>query len=270
LFGVHEDDNNKKRRPESFLRRYGRTLAVLVLGLLLLAAATTHGRRPAALAQAESVDVHHARQAMATGKVDISPDADADASAPSPSDDESRDTAESDPEDSDAPNPTTDHAGFKASSHGKVAVPSEPEPGSDKPGDPEDASQAVVELDAFESIARSEVVWVVDVFHPLCGSCLEFKPKWEALAELYKGRVKLGSINIADPGGMKLANTLNAIAEGIPNVRLYTSSSSAKAFESVAVGDGALAADVPALDATLAALLGRLAERREDGLYYKK
>jgi thioredoxin-like negative regulator of GroEL len=72
-----------------------------------------------------------------------------------------------------------------------------------------------------EQVVGDERVWMIEFYSPMCGSCQEFSPTWKKLAQLAKSLAK-AEVNIDTKQGMALAERLGALAEGIPNVRLFT------------------------------------------------
>jgi thiol-disulfide isomerase/thioredoxin len=78
----------------------------------------------------------------------------------------------------------------------------------------------------FFQILESEHAWVVEFYSDMCGSCQEFAPVWETLTRKLKS-IKNGKINIDTPEGMKLAQKLGVLDEGIPNIQFYSKKGSA-------------------------------------------
>lgn len=74
---------------------------------------------------------------------------------------------------------------------------------------------------AFETqVLKSDRVWVVKIYSAMCGSCQEFAPTWDKL----KGSVdsvEFGELSIDQPEGMKIAEALGALSDGIPNVMVF-------------------------------------------------
>mmetsp|Transcript_59439 Transcript_59439/g.137348 ORF Transcript_59439/g.137348 Transcript_59439/m.137348 type:complete len:161 (+) Transcript_59439:234-716(+) len=52
----------------------------------------------------------------------------------------------------------------------------------------------------------------------MCGTCQEFQPTWQAVAEELHERLRLGSVNVDDEAGSLLAQRLHAFENGIPSV----------------------------------------------------
>jgi hypothetical protein len=63
----------------------------------------------------------------------------------------------------------------------------------------------------------------------MCGSCQEFAPVWETLTRKLKS-IKSGKINIDTSEGMKLAQKLGVLDEGIPNIQFYSRKGSASSL----------------------------------------
>lgn len=78
-------------------------------------------------------------------------------------------------------------------------------------------------IDNYKSLIEdTKDTWVVEFFSSMCGTCQEFKPTWEKVIKRVEG-AKIGQINIDDPKGMKLAEKLKVLEQGIPNVKVITS-----------------------------------------------
>lgn len=91
---------------------------------------------------------------------------------------------------------------------------------------------------AFETqVLTSERVWVVKIYSAMCGSCQEFAPTWDKL----KGSVdsvEFGELSIDQPEGMKIAEALGALNDGIPNVMVFAKAGQRRG-ETVYNGEGA-------------------------------
>ena len=55
-----------------------------------------------------------------------------------------------------------------------------------------------------------------------CGSCREFSPTWTKLENVAKN-IATTKVNIDEPDGMEFAKKLGVLEEGLPNIRLFTS-----------------------------------------------
>ena len=70
-------------------------------------------------------------------------------------------------------------------------------------------------------VLEDDKAWVVEFYSPMCGSCQEFTPVWNSLEKKIKS-MKTGKINIDNKEGLKIAQKLGVLDEGIPNVQLMT------------------------------------------------
>ena len=78
-------------------------------------------------------------------------------------------------------------------------------------------------------VVLDDNVWMVEFYSSMCGSCQEFAPTWQKLESMVPG-VQTGKINIDQKEGMKLAEELGVLSEGIPNVRVFHNSGDSKGF----------------------------------------
>lgn len=73
-------------------------------------------------------------------------------------------------------------------------------------------------------VKNSEDVYILKIYSDKCGSCIDFQKSWEeAQKNLHK--FQLGEINIETPNGMKLAQKLNALNEGVPALMIIKENS---------------------------------------------
>lgn len=73
-------------------------------------------------------------------------------------------------------------------------------------------------------VKNSEDVYILKIFSDKCGSCIDFQKSWdEAQKNLHQ--FQLGEINIETPKGMKLAQKLNALNEGVPALMIFKENS---------------------------------------------
>ena len=77
----------------------------------------------------------------------------------------------------------------------------------------------------FESLViKDSKVWLLEFYSGMCGSCKEFAPVWNKLENTLQSSISLGKINIDDKKGLKIAEWLGALDEGIPHLRLFLDS----------------------------------------------
>eukprot|EP00981_Chlorochromonas_danica_P015430 scaffold12089_cov176-Ochromonas_danica.AAC.8 len=84
-------------------------------------------------------------------------------------------------------------------------------------------SRSVIEISPNqfrEDVIADDRVWLIEFYSSMCGSCQEFAPTWEKVANRAKS-VQKGQVNVDDPQGMALAEKLGVLAEGVPNIRLF-------------------------------------------------
>lgn len=76
------------------------------------------------------------------------------------------------------------------------------------------------------TVLDDDRVWMVEFYSAMCGGCKEFASTWERLEKAYltgtsTGAIASGKINIDDKQGMKLAQELGVLDDGVPHVRLF-------------------------------------------------
>merc|ERR1712032_117153 len=74
----------------------------------------------------------------------------------------------------------------------------------------------------LKDVTGSDEVHVVEFYHPMCGTCTEFSPIYDALMKSIGGMVKAEKVSIQDKAGSKMAEALGALEEGIPIVKLFS------------------------------------------------
>lgn len=69
----------------------------------------------------------------------------------------------------------------------------------------------------FQSLVKnSNDVYILKVYSDKCGSCKDFDKTWNAVVKKFGNQFKYGTINIEKKEGMKLAEKLKALNEGVP------------------------------------------------------
>ncbi len=74
----------------------------------------------------------------------------------------------------------------------------------------------------FKEVMEDERVFMVEFYSGMCGSCREFSPTWTKLENVAKN-IATTKVNIDEPDGMEFAKKLGVLEEGLPNIRLFTS-----------------------------------------------
>jgi protein disulfide-isomerase A6 len=70
-----------------------------------------------------------------------------------------------------------------------------------------------------QEVSNSGDVWLIEYFSKRCGTCQEFEPIWKNVVSKLEN-IKIGRVDIDEIKGMKLAQKLNILEEGIPNVKM--------------------------------------------------
>eukprot|EP00747_Dinoflagellata_sp_TGD_P166498 gnl/TRDRNA2_/TRDRNA2_189371_c0_seq1.p1 gnl/TRDRNA2_/TRDRNA2_189371_c0~~gnl/TRDRNA2_/TRDRNA2_189371_c0_seq1.p1 ORF type:complete len:145 (-),score=39.75 gnl/TRDRNA2_/TRDRNA2_189371_c0_seq1:48-482(-) len=70
-------------------------------------------------------------------------------------------------------------------------------------------------------VVSAEDVYLVEFYHPMCGTCTEFSPIYESLTKKMASTMKVDKVSIGDSAGEQFAQDCGAIDEGIPHVKLF-------------------------------------------------
>lgn len=68
-------------------------------------------------------------------------------------------------------------------------------------------------------VNKSKDIWLIEFYSERCGTCQEFEPIWKTVIPKIKN-IKIGRVNIDDEQGLKLAEQMEMLEEGIPRVIL--------------------------------------------------
>ena len=93
-------------------------------------------------------------------------------------------------------------------------------PSSTSKNDPHAKSENVIELTNAnwqKEVLDSDVPVFVDFWAEWCGPCLEFAPTVHKLADRYKGKIKVGTLNVDDNN--QIANKYGV--RGIPHLMIF-------------------------------------------------
>lgn len=84
--------------------------------------------------------------------------------------------------------------------------------------------QGDLNVDDFETeVIDSNYIYLVKFFSSMCGSCKEFEPVWNTVVESVAKKVKTGKVNVDKKDGLKIAEKLEVMEDGIPSLVLFTS-----------------------------------------------
>lgn len=76
------------------------------------------------------------------------------------------------------------------------------------------------------TVLDDDRVWLVEFYSSMCGGCQEFASTWNRIEKLYSkkndGAIVTGKINIDKKEGLKIAEELGVLEDGVPHVRLFT------------------------------------------------
>lgn len=82
-------------------------------------------------------------------------------------------------------------------------------------------------MDNFTSdVVESKHVFVLEYYSKMCGSCKEFEPIWEHVANSIDNEYRIGRVNIDSKEGMSLAKKQGFLKLGIPAVQVVAGSHS--------------------------------------------
>ncbi len=73
-------------------------------------------------------------------------------------------------------------------------------------------SEVKITLENFdEEVLHSDIPVIVDFYADWCGPCKMLAPELEAVAEEFRGKVKIGKVNVDEQGELANAFSINAI-----------------------------------------------------------
>jgi len=73
----------------------------------------------------------------------------------------------------------------------------------------------------YEHITNSNQVGMIEFYSSMCGGCTEFAPTWKRIAEKVEPFIITGKINIDDKAGLKIAQELGVLDDGVPHIRIF-------------------------------------------------
>ena len=83
-----------------------------------------------------------------------------------------------------------------------------------------EVSVTKIDVNNFEELVRNtNDIWLLEFYSERCGTSQEFEPTWKKVVPKING-VKIGRINIDKKEGLKLAQNVGVLDNGIPNIQL--------------------------------------------------
>ena len=83
-----------------------------------------------------------------------------------------------------------------------------------------EVSVTKIDVNNFEELVRNtNDIWLLEFYSERCGTCQEVEPTWKKVVPKING-VKIGRINIDKKEGLKLAQNVGVLDNGIPNIQL--------------------------------------------------
>ena len=77
----------------------------------------------------------------------------------------------------------------------------------------------------YNKIIGSDQVGIIEFYSAMCGGCAEFAPTWTRIVEKVKPFMITGKINIDDKAGLKIAQDLGVLDDGVPHIRIFNKKS---------------------------------------------
>ncbi len=77
-------------------------------------------------------------------------------------------------------------------------------------------------------VLESEIPVLVDFWAPWCQPCIMMEPALDELSEELRGKLKIGKMNVDDPGNQMIA--MKYQIQSIPNMKLFKGGEVAKEF----------------------------------------
>jgi thiol-disulfide isomerase/thioredoxin len=105
-------------------------------------------------------------------------------------------------------------------------------------------------------VLASREAWVLEFWSPRCGTCADFAPLYTTLATRHAALARFGAVDIDTPAGMALAQRLDILSEGVPNVRAFVTAGAATDDGGARVFSGWEVPQLEVLDAALLTALG--------------
>lgn len=85
-----------------------------------------------------------------------------------------------------------------------------------------DAAPAMDPRALYEQITSSSQVGMIEFYSSMCGGCTEFAPTWTRIVDKVKPFIITGKINIDDKAGLKIAQELGVLDDGVPHIRIFS------------------------------------------------
>jgi thiol-disulfide isomerase/thioredoxin len=76
-----------------------------------------------------------------------------------------------------------------------------------------------------KSVLEDDKVWLVEFYSSMCGGCQEFASTWDKIENEFSksvGKIVTGKISIDNKAGLKVAEELGVLEDGVPHVRMFS------------------------------------------------
>lgn len=118
---------------------------------------------------------------------------------------------------------------------------------------------------SYAEMMEDDRVFMVEFYSGMCGSCQEFSPTWNKLEKAAKS-IATAKVNIDEPEGMEFAQKLGVLDEGLPNIRLFTSTAPDHKGQSVLPG---MPEPYKKIMSKVKGFLSSGLTKRDDGMFVK-
>eukprot|EP00759_Apiculatamorpha_spiralis_P010618 PhF_6_TR17368/c0_g1_i2/m.26593 len=72
------------------------------------------------------------------------------------------------------------------------------------------------------AVVQGKRISVIKFYSPMCGTCKELAPAWNEFVKNFNKHIEIYSINIDNDNGRAIADSLGAMEDGIPCVKVFS------------------------------------------------
>lgn len=91
----------------------------------------------------------------------------------------------------------------------------------------------------LEKVAQSNRMTLLKIFSSMCGTCITFLPEWNKLKKHVGTKLDIIEVDVDKEAGLAFAESIGALEEGLPNLKLFSSHS--KEWTTLLKGEGGFA-----------------------------